>query len=84
MPGFSHRILSYVILFLLPCGVFAEELRPDSTQVLVSDGTPVRLQLAQTISSAQARSGDRLNFEVVEDVTAGGVTVIRAGTMARG
>ena len=85
MPCFSHRILSlYVILFLLPCGVFAEESRPGSNHVVVSDGTPVRLQLAQTISSAQARSGDRLDFEVVEDVTAGDVTVIRAGTIARG
>lgn len=85
MPVFSRRILAlYVILFLLPCGIFAEESQPGSTRVVVSDGTPVRLQLAQTISSAQARVGDRLDFEVVEDVTAGDVTVIRAGTMARG
>jgi hypothetical protein len=83
----DHRCLSAYVLFLfllLPCGSFAQVLLPSSAKLLVADGTPVKLQLAQTISSAHARSGDRLDFVVAEDVTNGGLPAIRAGTIARG
>jgi len=59
-------------------------LLPSSAELVIASGTPVKLQLAQTVSSAHARNGDRLDFEVVEDVTAAGLTVIRAGTIASG
>jgi hypothetical protein len=50
----------------------------------MSSGTPVKLQLAQTISSAHVHKGDRLNFVVVKDVAVGGFKVIRAGALAEG
>lgn len=77
---------AYVLFFffVLPCGCFAQESLPSSAEMVIPDGTPVKLRFAQTISSAHARKGDRLDFVVVEDVTVGGLTVIRAGTMARG
>jgi hypothetical protein len=87
MPNGDHRpSLAYVLFFFffLPCGSFAQDLLPSSAEQVIADGTPVKLQLAQTISSAHARRGDRLDFVVVEDVTAGGFTVIRAGAMASG
>jgi hypothetical protein len=87
MPSRHHGALpAYVlfVFFVLPCGSFAQALLPSSAELLIADGTPVKLQLAQTISSAHAHSGDRLDFVVVEDVTVGGLTVIRAGTLARG
>ncbi|HEX5413897.1 MAG TPA: LssY C-terminal domain-containing protein [Terriglobia bacterium] len=83
----DHRSLSAYSLFFfffLPCGSFARKLPPSSAKPLIADGTPVKLQLAQTISSAHARLGDRLEFVVVEDVVAGGFLVIPAGTIARG
>jgi hypothetical protein len=82
----SATIPAYVLfIFLaLPGGTFAQGLLPGSAQVRIPEGTPVFLQLAQTISSRRARIGDRLDFEVVEDVTVNGLTVIRAGTMASG
>jgi hypothetical protein len=86
-PGRDHRPLSaYLLLFffVVPCGSFAQALLPSSPEMVIADGTPVKLQLAQTISSAHARKGDRLDFVVVEDVAVGGLTVIRAGTVARG
>ncbi len=87
MPGRVHRILFAAVLsfcLLLPCGSFAQELPPSSAKVLIADGTPVKLQLAQTVSSAHARYGEHLDFVVVEDVTVGGLLVIRAGTIASG
>jgi hypothetical protein len=53
-------------------------------QVVVLDGTPVKLQMVRTISSAHAQAGDRLDFVVVKDVTVGGFTVIQAGSIASG
>jgi hypothetical protein len=85
MPSGGYRTLSaYLLFFLLPCGSFAQELLTSSPKLFIADGTPVKLQLTQTISSAHARSGDRLDLVVVEDVTVGGLPVIRAGTIARG
>jgi len=83
----EHRTLpAYVLFFffVLPCGSFAQALLPSSAELVIADGTPVKLQLVQTISSAHARKGDRLDFVVTEDVTVGGFTVIRAGTIASG
>jgi hypothetical protein len=44
----------------------------------------VKLQFAQTISSAHVRKGDRLNFVVVNEVAVGGLTLISSGTLAAG
>ena len=72
------------IFLLLPCGSFAQGLLPSAAILVIADSTPVKLQLTQTISSAHARRGDRLDFVVVEDVTVGGLVVIHAGTLATG
>jgi hypothetical protein len=55
-----------------------------SKQLVVLDGTPVKLQMVRTISSAHAKAGDRLDFVVVKDVTLEGFTVIQAGSIASG
>lgn len=48
------------------------------------DGTPVKLRLSQTISSADAKVGQEIPFEVVEDVQVEGVTVLPKGATAIG
>lgn len=48
------------------------------------DGTPVKLRLSQTISSADAKVGQEVPFEVVEDVQVDGVTVLPKGATAIG
>jgi LssY C-terminus len=53
-------------------------------KVILESGTPVKLQLAQTISSAHVYKNDPLDFVVVEEVTVGGFTVIRTGAKAEG
>ena len=46
------------------------------------DGTAVKLRLADTISSAEAKTGQQVPFEVIEDVVVQGVTVIPKGSQA--
>jgi hypothetical protein len=52
--------------------------------LVLADGTPISLQLDETVSSAHARVGDPLSFIVVDDVTVNGFTVIPAGSKATG
>ena len=80
-----HKILVYLLatIFLVPAAS-ATEVAAASVQLILADGTPVRLQLAENVSSARTHVGDRVNFVVVQDVNQEGFTVIPAGTMARG
>src|SRR5690348_7070166 len=82
-PCFSVYTILFSLLLLLPAslGLQAQEV---PTQLVVPDGTPVKLQMARTISSTAAQKGDPLDFVVVRDVTVGGFTIIPAGTIASG
>jgi antitoxin (DNA-binding transcriptional repressor) of toxin-antitoxin stability system len=42
----------------------------------LEDGTPVKLRLTRTISSADAKLGERVDFEVLEDVKFGETVII--------
>src|ERR1700723_3402340 len=87
MARAHHRSVStYAVLFLLllPSGAWSQDSRESRTSVVIPDGTPVKLQMVRTISSAGARKGDRLDFVVVKDVTVAGFTIVQAGTIARG
>jgi len=46
------------------------------------DGTPIKLRLAQTISSADAKVGQEIPFEVVEDVKVEDTVVLPKGATA--
>jgi PEGA domain len=46
------------------------------------DGTPVKLRLSQTISSADAKVGQEIPFEVVEEVKVDDTTVLPKGAVA--
>ena len=70
------------MFFMAP--VSAQEMSAIPASLIIPDGTLIKLQLAENISSARARVGDCLGFVVVRDVNVGGFTVIRAGTVARG
>jgi len=55
-----------------------------STKFLLADGTPVRLRLKRDLSSAGAKTGDNIDFEVSEEVKVGEVVVIPRGNPATG
>ena len=48
------------------------------------NNTPVRVKLVKTISSADARVGDAVEFEVLDDVLVQGVPVLTKGSKASG
>jgi PEGA domain len=54
------------------------------TAFVLEDGTPIKLRLSQTVSSADAHVNDRVEFEVLEDVLVNGVVVIPKGASALG
>jgi hypothetical protein len=87
MPRANQRSFpayALLFLFLLTPGSWSQELHESPSRMVIPDGTPVKLQMVRTISSAHARKGDRLDFVVVKDVTVGGFTIIQAGTIASG
>ncbi len=55
-----------------------------STQMVIHDGTPVRMRLNRNLSSADAKTGDTIDFEVLDEVEAGDVVVIARGATAIG
>jgi hypothetical protein len=92
MRGASQRRLSLfstylrkilVTILLAPCAA-AQETSAIPARLIIPDQTPVKLQLSETVSSAHARPGDRLDFIVARDVNIEGFTVIPAGTVASG
>jgi hypothetical protein len=48
----------------------------------LTEDTPIRIKLARTMSSKDAKIDERVDFEVFEDVKVGGVVVIERGAMA--
>jgi hypothetical protein len=46
------------------------------------DGTPIKLRLGRTLSSADAKTGDEVDFEVLEDITVDNVVVAAKGGLA--
>ena len=80
------RIIPVYILvttLLMPCAS-AQEKSALPASVTIPDGTPIKLRLAESVSSDHGRAGDRLHFVVVRDVNIEGFTVIPAGSVASG
>ena len=55
-----------------------------SNKLVLDDGTPIKLRLNRTLSSADAKTGDNIDFEVLEEVKVGDVVVIPKGSTAIG
>jgi len=50
----------------------------------LEDGTPIKLRITRNLSSADAKTGDRVDFEVLEDVKEKDVIVVPRGGLALG
>ncbi len=55
-----------------------------SSKFVLDDGTPIKLRLNRTLSSADAKTGDNIDFEVLEEVKVRDVVVIPKGSIAIG
>ena len=58
-----------------------EKPRVSSASVL-EDGTPVKLRIARTVSSADSRVGETVDFEVLEEIRVGTMLVVPKGGLA--
>src|SRR5882757_2843041 len=57
---------------------------PMDPKTTLEDGTPIKLRISQTVSSADAHLNDRVEFEVLEDIKVVGTTIIPKGSIAWG
>jgi hypothetical protein len=57
---------------------------PAPDPLILHDGTPVRLRLSRNLSSADAKTGDTVDFEVLEDVVVDGTLVVPREAVAIG
>ena len=73
---------------LLMSGLFAAilPLQAMAQDLLLTEGTPIRLKLVDSLSSGKNRTGDSINFTVSDDVMAddGTTVLIKAGAPAWG
>ena len=53
-----------------------------SNTVTLKDGTPIELEVAYTVSSAELKEGDAVSFRVVQPIQVNGVTVVERGAPA--
>src|SRR6202166_426089 len=68
-----------------PVPVQAQPAQTDFTSkkgFVLEEGTPVRLRINRTISSADARPGDTVDFEVLDDISVNGTLVVSKGGLA--
>ena len=56
--------------------------QPNGLQNLLPEGTPVRMRINRTISSADAHTGDNIDFETLDDVKVGDFVVVPRGSRA--
>lgn len=76
---------------LLPLNVFAQTSASAAAQMPkepltfgLQDGTPVKLRINRNMSSADAKTGETVDFEVLEDVKFGEAVIIPRGGIALG
>jgi hypothetical protein len=74
-----HRFGRTLTLIL---AVSLVSVSPAQQPFILTDGTAVRLRLNRNLSSADARVGDPVDFEVLEDVILNGVMIIQRGSSA--
>ena len=72
-------VASMLAALALPWVSFAQA--PPQQSVL-PEGTPLRMRINRTVSSADAHVGDNVDFETLDDVNLGDMVVIPKGSMA--
>jgi hypothetical protein len=87
MPRAARVLCCFLLIF--QTNQWNETLRAQGvagapSQLVLEDGTPVKLRISQTVSSADAHVNDRVEFEVLEDVRVSDVLIVPKGGIAWG
>jgi hypothetical protein len=82
------KLFSFLAILGVPAVLSGQQpATPQPTAVRplrLEDGTPVKLRLQRTISSADAQVDDRIDFDVLEEIKVNDVVVIPKGSVAWG
>ncbi len=93
MHSTGRPICALLLCALLSYAPFSDARQPAPQQTTASstynkfaldDGTPIKLRLNRNLSSADAKTGDNIDFEVLEEVKVNDVVVIPKGNVALG
>jgi hypothetical protein len=68
----------------LDSNAVSSQASPAPFQLILLDGTPVKLSINRSVSSGSASVGEQVDFSVKEDVATNGVVVIPKGSLAIG
>ena len=82
----KNSIIGKSTAILLACSIFCMSFTTmnGSNVVTLKSGTPVALELISTVKSNKAKSGQMVDFRVINNVKAGNTIVIPAGSIAKG
>jgi hypothetical protein len=75
-------MLNTIVNALLITAIALQPLIPTQAPMSILDGTPIRIRINQTISSADAKVGQTVDFEVLEEVKVAEVVVLPKGGLA--
>ena len=78
------RLISLSLNVLVLTAAAFSQTTPAPEGFHLQDGTPVRLRLQRTISSAHAQVNEQIDFDTLDDVKVNGVPVIPKGSIAWG
>jgi hypothetical protein len=78
----TYRKLLFTIACIGATAAYSQNATPPENRL--EDGTPVRLRLQRTVSSADAQVDERVDFDVLEEVKVNGIVVIPKGSLALG
>jgi hypothetical protein len=85
--GVSDKVIAAMVAHIgnpAPAGLVTAPAITPTEPLLLHDGTPVRLRLARNLSSADATTGDTVDFEVLEEVTVDNLLLVARGATAIG
>lgn len=69
--AFRRRGFAPALALSLSLLSLSQELVAQAAEAVLQDGTPVRLRLSRNLSSADAKEGETVDFEVLEEVRLG-------------
>lgn len=83
MRASLRLFVSVLLVFAISFpGAFAQTASHATSGPVLEEGTPVKLRISRTVSSADAQVGETVDFEVLEEVKVGSLVVIPKGGTA--
>ena len=82
--GDSDKVIAAMVNRSLPAPAVASVMQPPPAagSIMLHDSTPIRLRHSRNLSSADAKTGDTVDFEVLDDLKVDDVLLIARGATA--